>query len=170
MVADDKLRLAAQALGITDPDAIDRAVGVLGMVDEGEGLATSKPVATELEAALAEHEGPGEEVAHIGPVAIRVRPITPGQMMRFTTAIGGTASDAGVGMGQLIRAVVHPDDLDACWEAIDAEGWSVERSIEWVQSHVEVATGRPTSPSSLSRAQRRHPGASLNGVSTPSIR
>ncbi len=171
MDTQDKLRLAAQALGIDDPLEMDRAVQILGMLGpDPVDHATSARVVSELDAALAEHEGPGETTVHIGEVAIRIRPITPGQMMRFTAAIGGNASDAGVGMGQIMRKVVHPDDLDACWDAMDVVGWDVERCIGWVQAQVEVASGRPFTPSLPSREQRRHPSPSSNGASHPPTR
>jgi len=166
VVTEDRLRLAAQALGITDPDALDRAVEVLGMVDDdtSAGHATA-PVVTEIGAALAEHEG-GETTAEIAGHTIRICAVSPGEFMRFSAALGGGEADIGVGFGRLIRIVVHPDDQDVCWSAIDEAGWSVEQAMTWVRERVEVATGRPTSPLSPSREQRRHPSPKSNGVST----
>ena len=165
MVTDDKLRLAAQALGIKDPAELDRAMIILGMVAEdapsGNGTA---PAVSELDAALAEDEGV-EVLADLAGVPIRIRPVTPGQMLRFTASLGGSASDAGVGFGQLVRIVIHDEDQEKAWAAIDAAGWTIEQSLGWVQEQVEVSAGRPTVPSSPSREQRRRTTGRSSGVS-----
>jgi len=173
VVTDDKLRLAAQALGITDPEAVARAVEVLGMVTEDdEGHVTAAPAASELDAALAEHEDEsGERLAMIGDVPIRVRSLTPGGMMRYTVGVtSGNNERAAVATGQLVDRLVHPDDQEACWAAIDAAGWEMVEIKAWIDENVEVATGRPPTSPSHSRAQRRHPGAPSNGASTLSSR
>ena len=163
MVTDDKLRLAAQALGISDPAELDRAMVILGMVAEdapaGNG---SAPVTSELDAALVEHEGV-EVLADLAGVPIRIRPVSPGEFMRFTSALGGSANDVGIGMGRLVRIVIHEDDQEKAWAAIDAAGWSVEQSLGWVQEQVEVSAGRPTVPSSPSREQRRRTTGKSSG-------
>lgn len=166
---DERIALALRST-IEDPDLRARveetleAVGFDQPDDTGDGAAFS-----ELDAAVAEHEGV-EVLADLAGVPIRIRPVSPGQMLRFTAALGGSDADAGVGMGRLMRIVIHEEDQEKAWDAIDAAGWTIERSVEWVQAQVEVTTGRPFAPQSPSRAQRRHPGPSSNGDSTPQTR
>lgn len=169
---DERILVALRSAGITDPEQVARATEALAAagVDEGPASSGSTPAeyVSQIEAALAEHEAEpegGEVTAYIGPHAIRIRPVSTGEFLRFTASLGGGEASAGVGFGRLVRIVVHPEDQEACWDAMDEAGWDVERAMTWVRSQVEVATGRPTSPPSPSRAQRRHPGPSSNGAS-----
>ncbi len=78
-----------------------------------------------------------------------------------------THQDMGRAVGQMVRAIVDPDDAERLYNAMDAQGWTVDEAMEWFSNNIETATGRPTQPPSLSPARRLTTTGSSNGDSPP---
>jgi len=164
-VSDDRVTSALRSIGISDPDELARAESIMAAATEGAPSSNGHrdPVVTELGAALAD----GDSVALIGETPIRVRPISTGEFMRFSSALAGDESEVGTAVGRLIRVVVEPADRDAAWDAMDAVGWTVEDALAWIREQVEIATGRPTVRPSPSPGPRPIPTPSSSGDSQP---
>lgn len=165
-MSDDRVISALRSIGISDPDELARAESIMAAATEGAPSTNGHgaTTVTELGAALAE----GDSVALIGDTPIRVRAISTGEFMRFSSALAGDESEIGGAVGRLIRAVVDPADRDAAWDAMDAAGWSVEDAMTWLREQVEIATGRPTVRPSPSPGPRPVLTPSSSGDSQPS--
>ena len=166
-MSDDRVISALRSIGISDPDELARAASIMAAATEGAPSSNGHagPTVTELGAALAES---GDNVALIGDVSIRVRPISTGNFMRFSSAMGGDEEEKVMAVSRLIRLAVEPADRDAAWDAMDAAGWSVEDAMGWLRAQVEIATGRPTVRPSPSPGPRPSPTPPSSGDLQPS--
>lgn len=164
-MSNERLLVGLRSIGIDDAD-LARAVEIMEAATEGSGTAgTGESAVSELDAALA--DGAGQLVA-VGDQLFALRSIGGGTFLRFTAALGSGDEAAMVtAAARIIAAIVDPADAERLYDAVDAAGWGVEQTMDWLMHHIEVATGRPTGPPSPSAPRRAGPTPSSNGASPP---